>query len=42
MIHKLNFVEENLEQHQNVYKIEINAIKVKLGIFDNNKADKKD
>jgi len=39
---RLNYIEEGIEVHNSENKIEINSIKVKLGIFDNNKAEKKD
>lgn len=42
MTHRINFIEDGVERHDNETKIEINSIKVKLGIFDNNKVDKKD
>lgn len=42
MTHRINFIEDGVDRHDNETKIEINSIKVKLGIFDNNKVDKKD
>jgi len=42
MTHRINFIEDGVDRHDSETKIEINSIKVKLGIFDNNKVDKKD